>query len=110
MDKDDELQLHLEELKKIVKATVAITEAERREIVGALHLSPGHWFKCQNGHPYIITECGGAMQISKCNECGAPIGGTNHQLLYGSHAREMDNSRHAAWSEAANLANYGNLQ
>lgn len=40
----------------------------------------GHWFKCINGHPYCITECGGAMQESKCPECGEKIGGNNHRL------------------------------
>lgn len=85
---------------------MTITDAERRDIVGALKLSPGHWFKCANGHPFIITECGGAMMQSICNECGVPIGGSNHRLLHGTHAPEMDDSRYPAWSEAANLANY----
>lgn len=109
MDQDDELQNLLKELNKLIKVKVEITDAERREIVGAFELTPGHWFKCQNGHPYIITECGGATQESNCNECGAPIGGRNHRLLHGSHAGEMDNSNYPAWSEAANLANYGRL-
>lgn len=87
-----------------------ITEQERKEIVGALKLTPGHWFKCQNGHPYIITECGGAMIEGECNECQMPIGGRNHQLLHGSHTSIMDDSNHAAWSEAANLLNYADFQ
>lgn len=40
----------------------------------------GRWFKCPNGHYYVITECGGAMQEGKCNECGATIGGGNHRV------------------------------
>lgn len=102
------LQSQLEDLKTLVKSSLAITEAEKREIVGALQLRSGHWYKCSNGHPYIITECGGPNQISKCNECGAQIGGTNHQLLPdNSHTGEFDGSRYAAWSEQANLQNYG---
>ncbi|OQR83744.1 hypothetical protein ACHHYP_14331 [Achlya hypogyna] len=41
----------------------------------------GHWYSCPNGHPYVITECGGAMQVAACPECGAAIGGSNHSLL-----------------------------
>ena len=46
----------------------------------------GHWFTCQNGHVYTIGECGGAMQQSHCMECGAPVGGGNHQLVAGGRA------------------------
>ena len=84
-----------------------ITEQEKIEIVKAVGLSKGHWFKCPNGHYYCIGECGGAMELAKCPECKADIGGTSHQLTSGNvHAREMDGSRHAAWSDAANLENY----
>jgi len=84
-----------------------ITEQERIEIVKAIGLSKGHWFKCPNGHYYCIGECGGAMEQAKCPECKAVIGGTSHRLTTGNeHAPEMDNSRHAAWSDAANLENY----
>lgn len=40
-----------------------------------------HWYQCPNGHPYFIGECGGAMVQSTCVECGAPVGGGDHQLL-----------------------------
>jgi len=60
----------------------------------------GHFYKCENGHTFVITECGGAMQESRCpgmfcgqirevfacrtltpsSECGEPIGGRGHQL------------------------------
>ena len=52
-----------------------LTDAERIEIVKAIGLTKGHWFKCPNGHYYCIGECGGAMQEAKCPECGATIGG-----------------------------------
>ena len=85
-----------------------ITEEERIKIVKAVGLSKGHWFKCPNGHYYCIGECGGAMQLAKCPECKIDIGGTSHRLIAGNvHAPEMDGSRHAAWSDAANLENYG---
>jgi hypothetical protein len=37
-------------------------------------------FQCKNGHPYAIGECGGAMQQSRCPECGEVIGGANHAI------------------------------
>ncbi|EJF65241.1 P-loop containing nucleoside triphosphate hydrolase protein [Dichomitus squalens LYAD-421 SS1] len=41
----------------------------------------GHFYKCPNGHVFVIGECGGAMQQSFCNECGEAIGGSHHNLL-----------------------------
>ncbi len=58
----------------ILKTGMGISEVERMEIIKALDMKQGHWFKCPNGHFYSIGECGGAMQIGKCNECGAAIG------------------------------------
>ena len=40
-----------------------------------------HWYECPNGHPYFIGNCGGAMQVGNCIECGEQIGGTGHRLL-----------------------------
>ena len=88
-------------------AVSGLTEAERVEIVNAVGLTKGHWFKCPNGHFYCIGECGGATEIAKCPDCGARIGGTNHRLLQDNQlAPEMDGARYAAWSTGANLADY----
>ena len=84
-----------------------LTQEERIMIIRASGLGKGHWFKCPRGHVYAIGDCGGANQESKCPECGAAIGGTSHRLAPGNeHASEFDGSRYAAWSEAANLANF----
>uniref|UniRef100_A0A646QJ34 NFX1-type zinc finger-containing protein 1 n=1 Tax=Hemiscolopendra marginata TaxID=943146 RepID=A0A646QJ34_9MYRI len=86
---------------------LGISEKERSMIVKAMSMGQGHWYKCPNGHVYAIGDCGGANQISKCNECGAQIGGVRHDLLAGNaHTGEMDGSQYSAWSEAANLNNY----
>ncbi|UJR33622.1 hypothetical protein I4U23_021057 [Adineta vaga] len=83
---------------------LSITEIERVAIVGALNLTQGHWYVCPNGHPYVITECGGANQESKCPECGEKIGGQNHRLEpRNRHFGLMDGSQHAAWSDEANV-------
>ena len=84
-----------------------LTPEEKKQIVSAVGLSKGHWFKCPQGHIYAIGECGGAMQRSTCPECGAVIGGDRHTLVEGNElAPEMDGAQHPAWSEQANLQNY----
>ncbi|CAF3403136.1 unnamed protein product [Rotaria socialis] len=83
---------------------LGITERERVSIVAALNLTKGHWYVCPKGHPYVITECGGANQESLCPECGEKIGGQNHRLVSTNrHFGLMDDSQHAAWSDEANL-------
>lgn len=84
-----------------------ITEEERKMIVSSMNMAPGHWYKCPNGHIYVITECGGAMEQRKCPDCSATIGGQSHRLESGNTvATEMDGSQHPAWSETNNLLNY----
>jgi hypothetical protein len=83
-----------------------LSKEEKLQIVAAVGLSKGHWYKCPKGHYYCIGECGGAMEKSTCPECGSVIGGMSHTLAAGNaHAGEMDGSQHAVWSDAANLAN-----
>ncbi|KAF3914466.1 hypothetical protein AA313_de0203493 [Arthrobotrys entomopaga] len=60
------------------KEMKAIYEAMAREFSGT-----GHWYTCPNGHPFTIGECGRAMQLGTCNECGARIGGQHHQSVAG---------------------------
>jgi hypothetical protein len=43
-----------------------------------MHLHTG--YTCERGHPYVIGDCGGAMEVATCLECGARIGGTHHAL------------------------------
>ena len=84
-----------------------ITAEEKAEIVKAIGLSKGHWFKCPNGHIYVIGDCGGAMERGKCPECHEVIGGENHNLVDSNQlAPEMDGATHAAWSNQANLEDY----
>ncbi|KAM3921700.1 NFX1-type zinc finger-containing protein 1 [Leptodactylus fuscus] len=107
------VKTQLKELdRKLPRSGLGITECERIMIVGAMGLLSGHWFKCPNGHVYCITECGGAMERSKCPECKAVIGGVNHTLEATNRlASEMDGAQHAAWSETANnLMNFEDLR
>ncbi|XP_041836553.1 NFX1-type zinc finger-containing protein 1 [Melanotaenia boesemani] len=89
---------------------LGISDEERLMIVSAMKMPPGHWYKCRNGHVYLITECGGAMETRHCPDCDAPIGGENHTLEGDNTvATEMDGSQHPAWSEANNLLNFERL-
>lgn len=86
---------------------LGITEEEKKMIVSTMNMAPGHWYKCPNGHIYVITECGGAMESRKCPDCSATIGGASHRLASGNNvATEMDGSQYPAWSETNNLLNY----
>ncbi|XP_064586204.1 NFX1-type zinc finger-containing protein 1 isoform X1 [Zonotrichia leucophrys gambelii] len=91
---------------------LGISEAERVQIVSAIGCPRGHWFKCKNGHIYVIGECGGAMEKSRCPECHEVIGGTNHTLESSNRlAPEMDGATHAAWSDVANnMLNFEELR
>lgn len=107
---DEKLEMKVREVLKEsqdILGGLGISDKERLMIVAAIGLKPGHWYKCPKGHVYCIGECGGAMQESRCPECGATIGGMSHTLTAGNTvASEMDGSQHAAWSEANNLANF----
>ncbi|XP_051269576.1 NFX1-type zinc finger-containing protein 1 [Dicentrarchus labrax] len=95
---------------KVPSTGLGITEEERKMIVSAMKMPPGHWYKCPNGHVYLITECGGATVSRRCTDCDATIGGANHRLESNNQvASEMDGSRHPAWSEANNFVNFGQL-
>ncbi|KAL7925000.1 hypothetical protein ACQKWADRAFT_284759 [Trichoderma austrokoningii] len=65
----------------------AVYKAMSRELMGT-----GHWYVCENNHPFTIGECGMAMEEARCPECGARIGGRNHQAVAGvRHASEIEN-------------------
>jgi hypothetical protein len=72
-----------EELEAIKKAMVSGP--------GGIATHSGHWYKCVNGHPFAIGECGMPMQLAKCPECGKPVGGQQHTAVAGvSRAEEME--------------------
>lgn len=104
-----------EQLRKSIKnlmqmcsfSVLGVSDAEKKLILHAMSLSVGHWYQCPNGHVYCITECGGAMETSRCNECGAAIGGAQHTLRADNRvATDMDGARRDAWAIAANAENY----
>ncbi|XP_069099575.1 NFX1-type zinc finger-containing protein 1 isoform X1 [Pleurodeles waltl] len=112
-DEERLVKAKLKDLKSVLPCSgLGISDDERVMIVAAMAIPQGHWFKCPNDHIYLITECGGAMEKSRCPECNAEIGGENHTLVQSNQlASEMDGARHAAWSEMANnMFNFDGLR
>ncbi|KAK3984517.1 hypothetical protein QBC44DRAFT_336811 [Cladorrhinum sp. PSN332] len=50
---------------------------------GGIATHSGHWYNCENGHPFAIGECGMPMEEARCPECGSRIGGQNHMPVSG---------------------------
>ncbi|XP_077086723.1 E3 ubiquitin-protein ligase rnf213-alpha [Siphateles boraxobius] len=42
-----------------------------------------HWYFCPNGHPCTVGECGQPMEVGRCPDCNAEIGGSNHIPVQG---------------------------
>ena len=93
----------------------AVTAEELAAVKNAMVRGPtgiathsGHWYNCANGHPvsslfpflpcrtliewkFAIGECGMPMEEARCPECGAPVGGQNHQAVEGvTRAENME--------------------
>jgi hypothetical protein len=63
-----------------------VVQAMAKEFSGT-----GHWYRCANGHPFTVGECGMPMQLARCPECGAGVGGQNHEATEGvTHARDIE--------------------
>ncbi|KAH8430069.1 uncharacterized protein LDX57_007740 [Aspergillus melleus] len=58
-----------------------ITAEERQQIYQAMaaqFTGTGHWYYCQNRHPFTVGECGMPMEQARCPQCGEPVGGQDH--------------------------------
>ena len=54
-------------------------------------ITSGHYYRCPQGHLFVIGECGMAMQQSNCPECGQSVGGSSHTLLStNTHASDFE--------------------
>ncbi|KAG9293587.1 hypothetical protein G9A89_005590 [Geosiphon pyriformis] len=84
---NEKIEKILEEVNELLVQNEILTKEDKLNIFRAMKPEVGggdHWFECPNGHPYTIGECGGAMQQSRCPECGAAIGGGDHRLTAGN--------------------------
>ena len=68
--------------------------SEMRMVVAAMATEfsgTGHWYRCVNGHPFTIGECGAPMETAQCPQCGERIGGSGHQAVAGvEHAADIE--------------------
>ena len=84
----DDKRNRLQQLVKTLEATHNVSSPKQIELVRTimteLRLTPQHVYKCPKGHFYFIGECGGAMEQSRCPDCGAGIGGGQHSALPGN--------------------------
>lgn len=68
-----------------------VTSEEQRAVYAAMShefSGTGHWYTCENGHPFTVGECGMPMEQARCPQCGSPIGGQHHQPAQG--VRDLD--------------------
>ncbi|KUI56519.1 Helicase required for RNAi-mediated heterochromatin assembly 1 [Cytospora mali] len=63
-----------------------VTNDELRAVYAAMaseFRGTGHWYTCEQGHPFTVGECGMPMEQARCPECGSPVGGQNHDPAEG---------------------------
>ncbi|EPB91075.1 hypothetical protein HMPREF1544_02144 [Mucor circinelloides 1006PhL] len=93
---------------RLEKERQQLSPHEKEQIVSAMNdetrqhaihnMVGGRWFVCENQHPYYVGDCGGATEVSKCPECDAPIGGTQHKVVESNRFYgEFDGSEKPAW-------------
>uniref|UniRef100_A0A8B9G672 RING-type E3 ubiquitin transferase n=1 Tax=Amazona collaria TaxID=241587 RepID=A0A8B9G672_9PSIT len=51
------------------------------------------WYRCPNGHPCTVGECGLPMETSRCVDCGVRIGGEAHKPLQGFQEFQSNEDR-----------------
>ncbi|KAK4446569.1 hypothetical protein QBC34DRAFT_149242 [Podospora aff. communis PSN243] len=88
------LKDELERVENMVRDGVfyqSVTTDEMKAVYKAManeFSGTGHWYTCQNGHPFTVGECGMPMQLARCPECTAPVGGQNHSAVEGVRRAE----------------------
>ncbi|THW66498.1 hypothetical protein D6D19_09329 [Aureobasidium pullulans] len=87
----------IEEVEKMLRESTfysPVTNEEMKNVVAAMareFRGTGHWYRCENGHPFTVGECGMPMQTARCPQCGGLIGGQSHQPAAGvTHANDLE--------------------
>ncbi|CAG7834108.1 unnamed protein product [Allacma fusca] len=75
---DDSLQI-LESLLKSgwkieTEKMKAEIRANRSQIFTAMGFGGNHWYKCNQGHLYVVADCGAFNQSGQCPECRSSVG------------------------------------
>lgn len=85
----------VDEVRRMLDECTASSEI--RMVVAAMATEfsgTGHWYRCENGHPFTIGECGMPMQLARCPQCNAQIGGVSHMLAEGvTHDAEIERTQ-----------------
>lgn len=69
----------------------SVTADELRAVYAAMAAEfsgTGHWYNCEQGHPFTVGECGMPMEQARCPECDSPVGGQNHSPAEGVRRAE----------------------
>lgn len=83
------MQEEVSDVEKMLRGStfyLPVSNDEKAAVYAAMAQSfsgTGHWYYCENNHPFTIGECGMPMQTSICPQCGSPVGGRNHQAVGG---------------------------
>jgi len=80
------MQAEVEATSSMLKDLVfysAVSAGELRAVFQTMGFSTGHWYTCENGHPFVIADCGMPMEMAKCIERGASVRGQNHRPVDG---------------------------
>lgn len=72
----------LQELESIIKTgwksekqkRAAEMRSNRERIFTAMGFAGNHWYRCIQGHLYVVADCGALNQAGACPECGSIIG------------------------------------
>ena len=74
--------------------TTRVRDDEWRAVMAAMakeFRGSGHWYTCENGHPFTVGECGMPMEQTRCPACGAQVGGQRHRPAEGvQHATDLE--------------------
>jgi hypothetical protein len=79
----------IEDVEKMLRDStfyMPVSNEEKAAVVAAMardFRGTGHWYYCENGHPFTVGECGMPMETSQCPQCGSPVGGHDHRPLGG---------------------------
>jgi hypothetical protein len=77
----------IEEARAVIRAAQAAGIAQQ-----------GAVYSCSCGFIYLVSNCGGAMEIQSCPECGLDIGGLGHYSVEGNQVRlDLDDASEAAY-------------
>ncbi|KFY14963.1 hypothetical protein V491_05836 [Pseudogymnoascus sp. VKM F-3775] len=83
------MRSEVEEVEKMLRGStfyMPVSNEEKAAVYAAMardFRGTGHWYYCENRHPFTIGECGMPMETSQCPQCGSPVGGRSHQAIDG---------------------------